>query len=863
MTPRPLRFSAALAAALLSFPAAAATFYASPTGDDAGPGTAERPVRTLARAQALARAARAASGGDVTILLQGGVFRLDQPLVLDARDSGDEGRPVTYAAAPGQRPVLSGGLAVTGWKLVDPQRNLWAARAPDGLADTRQLYVDGARAGRAEGRLPVNLTETASGYRADSPAMAGWRNPADIEFVYTGGNALWSEGSVGAGPWTEPRCPVAAIVGPTITMAQPAWNNSTRRVKLPPQWHSPRTANLVGPAGVGGPPVAVENAFELLGTPGQFYFDRPARTIYYVPRAGEDLAKADVEAPALEQLIVGAGTEADPLHDVTFRGLQFSYATWLLPNTPEGFSEIQANLLVTGPHGFDAQGLGDLYPGGQHPFGAWTMTPGNVAFRFARRIRFERDAFVHLGAAGLQLGHGSQEDAVVGCVFTDISANGLELGGVDLPEAGPAQLTRDNRIADNHLANVAAEYHGGVGILVGYAQRTRIEHNQLDHLPYTAISIGWGGWPDKIGLPGVANNSAGNVIARNLIFDHLQLLADGGGIYTQGLTGPDLAHGEQVIGNVVRSQYGSGHAIYSDNGSCNMTVAGNVMFQTNFDNWGSRHKDYYGGGRGEAFDPLAVRDNWWQQGDPDSDAKNVVEQGNHLVSDLRQVPADVIAAAGLEDAYKDILDQRFAAPGAPAAPAELAAAALDGAALVAWCPPNYNGGSAIVSYTVISSQGPRATIANADFHAKGYAVVKGLANGRATTFTVASRNAQGFDSPPSLPSRAVTPAAASVSVPGPPAKLEVRARDGRASVHFRAPVSDGGSPITAYVFIVNPGNRRVGFGGRTALVLSGAHETFGVVDGLQAGRSYTIGVAAINAAGEGPAALAQPFVPEP
>ncbi len=864
MNPRPLRRALALLSALLSLPLSGApAFFASPSGDDANPGSADRPVRSLERARDLARAALPAADGDVVVTLQGGVYRLGRPLLLDARDSGTNGHAVVYAAAPGQVPVISGGRAVTGWRLVDPARHLWAAPAPAGLENTRQLYVDGVRAARARGRLPVALRETPAGYVASSDLMAGWRNPTDIEFVYTGGNALWSEPSVGAGPWTEPRCPVAAIHGAEITMAQPCWDNSTKRVPLPPQWHSPRMANLVGPAGVGRAPVAVENAYELLGTPGQWYFDRPARTIYYVPRAGEDLTRADVEAPALEQLVAGAGTAGAPLHDIVFRGLQFAYATWLFPSSPEGFSEIQANLMVTGPHGYDQQGLGDLYPGGRHPFGDWTMTPGNVAFRYARRIRFERDAFVHLGGAGLQLGHGAQEDTVEGCVFTDISANAIELGAVDLPEAGPAELVRDNRIVNNHIANIAAEYHGGVGILVGYAQRTRIEHNQLDHLPYTAISIGWGGWPDKIGLPGVANNSAGNLIARNLIFDHLQILADGGGIYTQGITGPDLAGGEQVIGNVVRAQYGSGHAIYSDNGSCNMTVAGNVMLQANFDDWGARHKDYYDGGKGDAYDPLAVRDNWWQQGDADSEAKNVVERGNHLVADLREVPADIIARVGLEPAFRDILEQRFAAPGAPEAPARISAAAGDGRALVAWCPPNYNGGSAIVSYTVTSSQGARATIANADFHARGYAVVAGLADGVPTTFTVTARNARGADSPPSLPSLAVTPRAAPVSLPGAPGRVEVRARDGRASVHFQAPASDGGSPVTAYVFIVNPGNRRVNFGGRTAVVLAGAHETFGVVDGLVAGRSYTIGVAAINAAGEGPAATAQPFVPQP
>ncbi len=66
-----------------------------------------------------------------------------------------------------------------------------------------------------------------------------------------------------------------------------------------------RTANLVGPKSVGKEPEYVENAYELLGTPGQWYFDRTARVIYYVPRKGENLTDADVEVPILETLVSG------------------------------------------------------------------------------------------------------------------------------------------------------------------------------------------------------------------------------------------------------------------------------------------------------------------------------------------------------------------------------------------------------------------------------------------------------------------------------------------------------------------------------------------------------------------------------
>jgi hypothetical protein len=102
-------------------------------------------------------------------------------------------------------------------------------------------------------------------------------------------------------------------------MAQPCWDNSTKRAMLP---NGSRTANLVGPKSVGNQPEYVENALELLGTPGEWYFDRAARIIYYIPRPVEDLRHADVEAPVLETLISG-----DSVHNLRFEGIQFSYAT--------------------------------------------------------------------------------------------------------------------------------------------------------------------------------------------------------------------------------------------------------------------------------------------------------------------------------------------------------------------------------------------------------------------------------------------------------------------------------------------------------------------------------------------------------
>jgi hypothetical protein len=683
-----------------------------------------------------------------------------------------------------------------------------------------------------------------------------------MEFVYTGGNTIWSEHEEGIGSWTEPRCPIQSINGTTITMAQPCWDNSTKRIMLP---SGVRTANLVGPMSVGKRPTYIENAYELLGTPGQWYFERRLHRVYYVPRTGEDMRTADVEMPVIETLVEGNGSAEKPVHNIVFSGLQFSYATWLGPSSADGFSEIQANYQVTGADGYSRQGLCNLVPGGKCPFGAWTQAHGNVSFRFARNIQFLNDEFLHLGGAGLSFGNGTQNNLVLGCIFADISGNGLQLGGVDTPLAPIAEFTANNRIENNLFRNVGAEYRGGIAIVVSYARDTVIAHNQIDHVPYAAISMAWGGWPDKIKLAGQANNSARNVVRDNLIHDLMLVLSDGGGIYTQGLTGPDLANGEKVTGNVIYNQYGSGHQIYSDNGSSMMTIQGNVLYDTNHDNWGSRHRDYYDGKDGKDNDPLLIEGNYWQRGDADSSKGNVTERNNHLIDSLAQAPRAILDNAGLERAYKSQLEQRYAqlCPAvAPEAPSRVAAAPGNGFAYVTFNPPVATGNTPILSYTVVTSTGATITTQAEEFNKLAYLRFPSLSNGRPVTFTVTATNAAGT-SVPSLPSIAITPGPRTIKPPSAPSVVSAHPGEhGEVSIHFQSPEverkGEDSSPITAYVVTVEPGGHKETLTGRNIVVLQeGKHTTFKVISGLKPG-TYTFRVAAVNEAGEGEAATTAP-----
>ncbi|MFN3487197.1 MAG: PDZ domain-containing protein, partial [Planctomycetota bacterium] len=124
-----------------------ADYYVAPGGDDAGPGTFERPFATLQRARDAVRTRR--SGKPVTVYVRGGTYLLERTLVFGPEDSGTPEAPIVLAAYPGERPVLSGGLRLSGWRRGEINgRAVWTAEAPE----TLQLFVDGRRRPRA--RLP-------------------------------------------------------------------------------------------------------------------------------------------------------------------------------------------------------------------------------------------------------------------------------------------------------------------------------------------------------------------------------------------------------------------------------------------------------------------------------------------------------------------------------------------------------------------------------------------------------------------------------------------------------------------------------------------------------------------------------------
>jgi hypothetical protein len=379
-----------LASVLLILAAAAAsaraTLWVSPGGDDANPGTEDQPLRTIARARDVVRTMNRDMADDITVFIAG-AHHFDEPLELGPEDSGTNGFNILYTAAPGERPVVSGGTRVAGWTLADPARKLWSAPEPAGLAGAVDLYVNGTPVGRTKGRLVAALSRNPDGSPAVAPAPgAHWKNPAEVAFLPQEDGAIWSER---AGPQES----------------------------------------------------FVVNAFELLGTPGEWYLDPSARRFYYTPRPGEDMAAADVVAASAPGLILGGGTKDRPIAGVIFKGIRFEYT---------------------------AQ-PGSLAAAKEAPAAA-------VRFSYAGGIQFLEDEFVHLGTPALGLGPAVADCTVDGCAFADVAWSAATVSGASTV-----------RIEESRFSYVAAAHDQAGVIEVARSTDVSILRNQFDHYPCFAI----------------------------------------------------------------------------------------------------------------------------------------------------------------------------------------------------------------------------------------------------------------------------------------------------------------------------------------------------------------------------------------
>ncbi len=539
---------------------AAKSIWVQPTGDDKNEGSQERPFATLQRATIeLRELVKQGLADDVVIRLRGGVYQLDRPIELTPAELGDGRYRIIFTSVPGEKAVLVGSRPLPKeWRQTD-DATLWQLDLSEARQQRwvfRSLFLSGTSQPRArepdEGFFTVaDVQDERRRIVLQQRLPEAWKDLNGVEINTTA-------------HWHFNRQPAAEITDNAV-VGYRGIGTDVSSSRITPKSHSR---------------VWLENAQLFADTPGEWFLDTAAGSLFYRGKPGEDPNRADFSAPVSRELIVVQGSAEQAVRNLHFRGLEFAETDWEMPE--EGRLGVQA-----GAWAFDR---------------SRTFSPGAaVRFLYAEDISVEDCTFRDLGDGAISLEAGTHRALISRCDFLRVGSNAVQIGRIPAytgighpmhadfadsrmlvdetgiipsaqmmwersqkttPEA-PSQVT----ITDNTFVDCGHLDYGSVAVCVTYANHTTIEHNLFRNLPYSAINVGWR-W-----APGLSNCHS-NQIRRNRIDGVMRLVGDGAGVYLVG-----EQPGTSVVENYITGSGGNywAHGIYADEFSDHMEIADNYV----------------------------------------------------------------------------------------------------------------------------------------------------------------------------------------------------------------------------------------------------------------------------------------------
>ncbi|MEQ8845257.1 MAG: right-handed parallel beta-helix repeat-containing protein [Phycisphaerales bacterium] len=476
----------------------------------------------------------------IEVVLHEGVYRLDEPLVLDARDGASGWGAVVWTAAEDAHVVINGAAEITGWTPSDD--GAWEADVSNWPHDGfRELFVNGERRPRARhpnsGFLRVSKagSDRRSYFYFDAGALDTAREAGGQELVFLH-------------DWTITRLPVADIDRRQRILTPIAPIGNTLPMFFIDNWEP-------------NPRYYLENDPGFLDAPGEWWIDPQRRVVRYRPMAGETVEQARFEAPVADRLLEIRGEPGNPVTNLHFRDIHFSFCRW--EPLEMGYFGIQATAFEPNRRG--------LPPG-------WV--PAAIHVNLAENVTFEGGSIAHTGTGGIWLRSRVRDCAVRGMHVHDTAGNGIAVGegaggrwidGVAWEVARPEEAATGNAIEDNLVERVGQVYYGSVGIWAGLTVRTSIAHNTIRNMPYSGISLGW-----KWSLE--PTPACENRIAHNHIHDVMQVLSDGAGVYTLGRQPGTVIEGNHIHGVPENAGRAENNGMFFDEGSMHILVRDNIVY---------------------------------------------------------------------------------------------------------------------------------------------------------------------------------------------------------------------------------------------------------------------------------------------
>ena len=566
-------------------------YYVAPTGSDTNPGTVSAPFATLAKARDTVRTINANMTQDIYVYLRGGTYPIGSTVGFGPGDSGTNGHRIYYDAFPGETPVLNGATRVTGWTV--SSGNIYKASLQRSTK-LRNLYVNDARAAMTSKTVSA---KGGSGTYSVTAGQAAWAwasgsNSDGVKYATTDVPSIASNKDdleiVNGTTWNENIVCVRDVTTSSDNYRVLSLQQPYGAIAQLPGWSSGFSTSGTH---------TIYNAYEFLNSPGQFYFDKTAGTLYYYPRSGENMSTADVEAPVVDELVDIAGTSTtNRVKNLTFQGLTFENTDWELYSVAGSCGKAT----VQGATVYIAYGDGNWH---NSRYEITDTLPGMIHVTSADSISFVGNVVKHSGSEGISMINDVVNSSVVGNYITDIAGSGITVGHpqhVFIGDGGAHEkyaagiegaCTKDV-ITNNVLYNISMlpGFGGHAGITAFFVDTLSITNNHIQTTAYNGINLGWG-WSNF----STSTTSKNNAVNNNRLINTLSRLHDSGAVYTLGqMTGTTV--NQNYVRGIPANTSGPTYGLHNDEGSAYITENDNVLdistgvtYTINCEDYGNKH----------------------------------------------------------------------------------------------------------------------------------------------------------------------------------------------------------------------------------------------------------------------------------
>ncbi len=590
-----------------------ADFYVDPVnGNDSNPGSLAAPFQTIVRARDAVRAMQKTKA--VLVMLRAGTYYNPAGVTFDqASDDGisDTAR-VTWAAYPGETPIVSGGTRITGF--THGAGNVWTVSIdPSKAQNFENLFYNGERRMRPRLYSPTNNPDIAG-----TPYLGSFMRVAsevDVATESVGCSQLSADGVTykcsdrfqydpndpiaatwaNLAPTSGNACGAtagnAAIQGDIEIDLFEAWTMEKMRVScVDTAAHivyltapTPLSGSKASRGFVKGHRYVVENVkdvFDASHVPGTWFLDRSnasSWTLSYAANDGEDPNHDTVVMPQAQPILTLSSTKYLNLQGITFEADNYIPAGI---DDPNGGNRFGPKKIIDG---FNIDENGDNW------------LPGAVNCASCQNVTLDGVSIRHTTASGLQIA--SIDDMLVGSaaipanaitvqnsLFYDLGDNGIHVGNVPYGGDKDEAVVQNVTIKNDLIEGYSRVFADGEGFSQGNGHNVTYDHNDVTDGYHAGISI--------CNL-GCASKDHDVVSSYNHIWNVMKgITSDGGTLYYNTGGGWGTGAGNQIAHNLIHdvsdsvvidngvhgSGYG-GQGIYLDVQTGDVDVTDNVVFR--------------------------------------------------------------------------------------------------------------------------------------------------------------------------------------------------------------------------------------------------------------------------------------------